>query len=403
MQIVRTHHQFLFSVSLFLGLLFSCKKKTEYLSVPVTVPAFRSSFDYNRLTPSLSYDSLFLDANGLKTVDLTEGNARLMMFENLDTYMKTVVGSDNKTKLDYQILLNYFYNSGSVFKDKKLDQSAIQIRNTTAVSRGDAPIIRADIEKWLLALSVTSDSVNTVASSNKAGRVYAKNGTGYLLDSNGIELGEIVQKVLFGAFQYDYIGNVLMSNSKLNADNHNLVSSKNYTELEHNWDQAFATLTRDIYKVYARTASDGSSGTEKFMGNYLRRFGNSLYGNDYLKIHPAFLRGRAAIVNNDLNELKTQASIIKFIMEKVMARAVIYYLDNWKKNIASDPAVALHGLSEGIGLIYSLRFCKVHGVDDAFSDSLLNDLVYSKPNGVWDLTPAEATTAINKIKSKFSL
>jgi len=400
-----TRVKFIFCLLSSIALIFSCKKKEVIKEVIVkeSIPAFRSSFDYSRLTPSLSYDSLFLDANGLKTVDLTEGNVRFNMFLALNSYISSVTGVGTKSKLDYFKLRNYFYNSSGVFANPILDESAVQLRNATAASRGNAPIARAYIENLLLGLSVASDSVNTYANKNKAGRIFAKNETSiYLLDSNGVELGQLIQKALMGAFQYDYIGNVLMSNSKLNADNHNLVPGKNYTELEHNWDEAFGILTTDAYKVYGRTATDENSGTEKLLGSYMREFGNSAYGNDYLKIHPAFLRGRAAIVNNDMTEVKAQATIIKTIIEKVMARAAIAYLVKWRDNLA-DPAIAYHALAEGLGFMYSLRFCNIHGADDAFSDSLLNDLVYSKPNGVWDLTPAEATTAINKIKSKFSL
>lgn len=193
-----------------------------------------------------------------------------------------------------------------------------------------------------------------------------------------------------------------MFHAKLNANNNSFVSGKNYTELEHNWDEAYATFT--LSKAYAGTATSTSNGGEKMVAAYAWEYGRSNATTpDYLKIHPAFLKGRAAIVNNDIAEAKKQAVIIKAAIEKAFASAAVGYLNKWKTSIVTTPGTAAKQFAEGLGFIYSLRFCKYNGVDDTFSDGLLNDLVYSSTNGYWELTNAKADAAIAKIKVKFGL
>ncbi len=140
-----------------------------------------------------------------------------------------------------------------------------------------------------------------------------------------------------------------------------------------------------------------SNGGESLIGAYLWEYNKE----GYVKIHPALLKGRAAIVNNDIAEAKAQATIIKTEMEKAIAGAALGYLGKWKTG-ATDAARA-HAIGEGAGFIYSLRFCKVHGGTDAFSDGLLNNLVYSSANGFWDLNNDKVNAAIADITLKFAL
>lgn len=399
----------------------SCKKKieekivpvTEYVNVPSITPAFRASFDYSRLAAKTPYDSLFLDVAGLKTVDLTEGNLHLLMMADLVTYAAT--SNSGTAKLDSNLLKNKFANFNSPFATipsgvtgytvAQLNSSVVQLRNATGVSSNQTAVWDK-LEGFFSGIDVASASIADTAKAGLAGKVFTVPNptTGavskYLLDAQGVELNQLIQKGLIGSFEYDYIANVLLSDNSINsADNSRLVTGKNYTQLEHNWDVAFGLLT--LNKVYAINATNTSSTGERYLGSYLREYGNSAFDNDYLKIHPAFLKGRAAVVNNDLEEAKAQAKIIKTIIEKVMARAGAEYIKKWKEN--TDQAAGKHQLAEGLGFVYSLRFCNVHGADAAFSDGLLNDLIYSNTNGVWGLTPVKAEEARAKIMTQFGL
>jgi len=197
---------------------------------------------------------------------------------------------------------------------------------------------------------------------------------------------------LIGALQLDYIGNVLL-NEGLNADNSALVEGKNYTQLEHNWDEAYGLLT--LNPIYLLNSTNEEKGTTEFgAGSYIWEYNKA----NYAKIFPAFLKGRAAIVNNDMAELQAQATFIRTEFEKAIASAALGYLEKWKTG-TTDGARA-HAIGEGLGFIYSLRFATVHNVDAAFSDGILDDLVGSA-NGFWDLDATKINTASDAIKDKF--
>lgn len=394
-------------VGLLLG---SCKKKEVevikevVVKETVTEPAFRSSFDASRLTANTPYDSLFIDGDGVKTVDLTEGNNRLKMFQDLLAYSGT--SNSGTTKLDSNVLRDRF--RGSSFSNSSLNGLGIQLRNVTGLSSTNPEKVRRTIEGFFAGLDVASIAIADTAKEGKAGKVFTKPNTAgnvskYLLDANGLELNQLIQKGLMGAYQYDYIANVLMSDAKLGADNHHLVPGKKYTELEHNWDEAFANFT--LNKVYAKGATIKTITGESYLARYAWEYGDKsdTTNADFKKLHLAFLKGRAAIVNNNLTEVKAQALFIKTVLEKVIARAGFNYISKWKASRTSDPNAGFHQLAEGLGFVYSLRFCTVHGANDAFADDLLNKLVYGNTNGVWTLNTENADYAINAIKAKFNV
>jgi hypothetical protein len=274
-----------------------------------------------------------------------------------------------------------------------LNTSGVQLRSITASSWAatEAEKVRAFIESNFTAVAEASKSVTAVAAKGKAGKL----GT-YLVDEKGIEPIQIIQKSLIGALQYDYIGNVLLTKG-LDADNSTLVTGKNYTQLEQNWDEAYGLLT--LNPIYLNGSTDDKRGTTEFaLGSYIWEYNKSAYA----QIYPAFLKGRAAIVNNDKAELKKQADLIKAAMEKAIAASAIGYLGP-KYVAAQTDAARAHAIGEGLGFIYSLRFATINGADATFSDNILKALIYDAPNGFWDLTPAKLSTASDVIKAKFKL
>ncbi|MFD2574455.1 DUF4856 domain-containing protein [Spirosoma soli] len=360
--------------------------------VPPTSPQLRKSVDYAKLTDTTTYANFFVDDTGTKTVDLTTGSARLSMFRAINTYNGTAVGTG--ATLDANVLKNMFANTGSPFSgtaNAALNSSGVQLRNVTASSlpAAEAEKERQTIEAGFPAIAAASKSVSATASEGKAGKL----GT-YLVDEKGIEWGQIIQKSLIGAFQMDYIGNVLLSDKGLSADNSTLVAGKKYTQLEQNWDEAYGILTAN--PIYGAKATATSSG-ESFIGSYIWEYNKE----DFPKIYPALLKGRAAIVNNDLTTLKAQAAIIRSAMEKAVAGAALGYLGKWKTG--TTDAARAHAIGEGLGFIYSLRYAKVNGADAAFSDTILNNLVYSVPNGFWGLTNTKIDAAATAIKTKFNI
>jgi hypothetical protein len=381
--------------------LVSCSDDDE--PAPPVQQDLRTKIDYAKVTPATPYKSLFIDAKGDTTADLKSGTDRYRMFQALNYYLGSAV-RDSAT-LDATVMKNLFANNGNPFKDIKsgavlvngndLNASGVQLRNVTASSRAsaEAEANRAALEGYFVEMAEASKSVKTKAAKGVAGKL-----GNYLVTSKGIEMTQIIQKGLIGALQLDYISNVLLDKG-LEADNKTLVSGKKYTALEHNWDEAFGLLTPN--PILLEGATDGVKGakaTEQFLGSYVWEYNKDAYA----KIHTAFLKGRVAIVNNDKAELKTQATFIRTAMERAIAKAANGYLDKWKTG--SDDAARAHAIGEGLGFIYSLRYCTINGADSNFSDTILLGLIGpASPNGFWDLTNDKINAASDAINAKFKL
>ncbi|GAB2465499.1 DUF4856 domain-containing protein [Hymenobacter qilianensis] len=356
-----------------------------------TAPALRTSIDAATLTSSSKYTESFKDASGQSTVDLGTAAVRLDMFSELNTYMAKVAVAAPATPstLDAATLRNYYSNTGAPFSAAALNSSGVQLRTATAASfpTTNAEAVRTYIDNNLAALAVASQSVNNTATPGNAGRLGR-----YLVDGKGVEVNQVIQKALIGALLLDQIDNVLLTDQALNANNSKTVEGKPYTELEHNWDMAYGYMTTNAIMVTDINVTP----RERFLAGYL----NEKNGPASPGVYMAFLKGRAAIVNNDKATLKAQADLIRTELEKTIALSAVSYLNNWK-SLPDLPAKA-HALGEGLGFIYSLRFCTKYGADAAFSDGLLNGLL-SGSQGAWSLTNAQADVAINAIKSKFSI
>lgn len=351
-------------------------------------PTLRTKLDYATITASSRYMESFKDASGQSTVDLGAAAVRMDMFSELNNYMIKVAAIAPST-LEATTLRNYYTNTGAPFAAPALNSSGLQLRNATATSfpATNAETVRTYIDNNLAALAVASQSVNKVATPGNAGRLGR-----YLVDGKGIEVNQVIQKALIGALLLDQIDNVLLTDQALNANNSKPVDGKSYTELEHNWDLAYGYMTTNPIM----TTDINATPRERFLAGYLNEKNGPASPNVYM----AFLKGRAAIVNNDKTALKEQADLIRTELEKTIALSAVSYLAKWKSD--PDLAAKTHALGEGLGLIYSLRFCTKYAADAAFSDSLLNGLT-SGSQGAWSLTNAQADVAINAINAKFKL
>ncbi len=368
----------------------SCSKDDE--NAPTTVQ-LRTKMDYATLTATTPYTTSFKDANGAATVEATEPNQRLSMFSEFNSYMALVAVAAPATPatLDVAKLRGLYANTGNYFADAVLNTSSLQLRGKTAESFGpNAEAPRTYIDQKITKLAAISTSVKNTATPGNPGRLGR-----YLVDENGVEVNQVIQKGLIGGLLLDQVDNVLLSEAALSADNTKLVSGKTYTALEHNWDLAYGTLTKNALM----TQDYASTPREAFLAGYL----NEKNGPNSPRVYLAFLKGRAAIINNDRATLNAQADIIRTELEKTIALSATSYLASWKNG--TDLATKAHALGEGLGFIYSLRFCNgKYKADAAFSDAQLNTLLPStQANGAWSLTNAQADAVIAAITAKFSL
>lgn len=289
--------------------------------------------------------------DGESTVSFTGQVYRMNMLGEIVTYMKLANTPGNK--VEEAKLLNMYANENSPFSEAGLNSSTRQLKNKTA---GDDPTIIAQFEWYIKELSTLSDSTVANQFDGKEGKGgVVKSGTkAYLQNAHGQEYVQLIEKGLMGAVFMHQISNVYLGEGKMNVDNSKIVEGQSYTTMEHHWDEAFGYMFG--------TVNYPAEGTDRFWGKYANGRDALLGCNKALM--DAFIKGRFAITQNDMNERDAQIAIIREELEKVTAATAIHYLNSTKKNITDD-ALRNHALSEAWVFMDNIRYSKVAKLTNA--------------------------------------
>ena len=319
-----------------------------------------------------------------ENVNYSGQTARLAMMAEITTYMKTANVSG--TVVTAAVLKDMFANENNPFTDAALNADSKDIESKTFAA--DVAKIKDYMDK-LAALSGNT----TVASAGVAG--IATSGTSsYLVNENGVEYRELIEKSLMGALSYYQIAAVYTSADKIGdaVDNETVIAGEG-TAMEHHWDEAFgyiganSTFDETTYSFHAKYASKGEAAGLNTRTNLFK----------------AFLAGRAAISAKDMDRKNIEAANVRKYMEEVIVTTAISYLNGSKANI-TDYAVACHQLSEAYGLISSLKYNGEKKVSDA-DISLLKSYL-ENTSGEPDfanITVAKINMAIDKLSTIYGL
>lgn len=366
----------------------SCTKEKESV-----VPETKLKIEYNSLSATSNYKQTFVDEQGATSVDFSGQTTRRNMFTELDNYLKTGLTTD----LSAQKMKDMFENKNGAFADASLNAATDKViisKTAQSFSAVDADAERQRFIGYFNELQRVSMLRSQVAEEGKAGTLGGKR----LVDEKGIEYNQLVQKGLMGAMMLDQICNIYLGDEQQAADNTSKVSGKNYTALEHHWDEAYGYLTSN--EVYPKKdPADATKYLETFLGSYVRQVGTSA-GGDPEGIYLAFLKGRAAIVNNDNTTRNAQIAYLRTALEKAVATIAVSYLNKSIKS--TDPAARFHELSEGTGFVYSLRFAYNAKINKTKSDELLNVLM-GKPTGFWALTTENLQFVRDQVANTFGI
>jgi len=297
------------------------------------------------VTPGYSVPSTytFTDASNVSTVSFNGQQQRLEMLSEMSAYAKTA--NTLGTAVSATTLRNMYANSGYTWTDTPgygMTGSSKQLKSKTAA--GDVGV-QALFESYFDSLEVLSNlNYDNSAELYGQGGVWGNGVKNYLMSRTGIEYTQLIEKglmcaVFMNQMTVNYLGTVG------DDDNDNLVSGKNYTEMQHHWDEAYGYLTSEI--------DYPTSGTDRFWGKYVNSR-EAILGSA-TTLSDAFRRGRSAIDNKDYTTRDAQISIIRNEMEKVAAATAIHYLNEAKANIAS-PTIKNHVLSEAWAFIDGLRY-----------------------------------------------
>jgi uncharacterized protein (DUF2164 family) len=285
---------------------------------------------------------------------------RLDMMAEITSYLKTAHVMNAPILDAAKIKDMYGDNTGNHFTTTALNSSTKQLKSKTITTEQD------NFEAYMDAVAVASQSTGIVASDGQAG--IAANNAGskfYLLNKNGIELTQVIEKGLMGACFYYQGTAVYMGAGKMEVDNITVTDGTG-TAMEHHWDEGFGYF--GVNKDFPITTSDAV-----FWGKYCNVH-ESIYPLNE-KMMNAFLKGRAAISAKDLDTRDEQITILRKNWELIVATTAIYYLNSSKDVLTTDPTAAYHGLSEVFGFISSLKHgTGASGITTAQANTILTDL-----------------------------
>lgn len=287
-----------------------------------------------------------------------------------------------------------FTNSSLNSSDKNLRSKVAASADFYAGNTTVSATIRADFDSYLSRQVTEVFPVwNRVATPGNAGNLQqAGGGPIRYVNTKGLQYNQAWAKALIGGLMVDQIANNYVSAAVLDAgtnradnDSDLLVSGKNYTTMEHYWDEAFGYLygaepdiTNPVLTV------------DNFLGQYLGRVERDTdFTGIATTIYDAFKLGRAAIVAKDYALRDQQAQIIQKQLSEIIGIRAVFYLENCKPHLGVDNARAFHALAEGYGFIYSLQFTRKPGTMEPYFTRaevqvMLDQLMAN--NGFWDLT-----------------
>ena len=254
------------------------------------------------------------ERNGMTSVSYSGQTTRILMAEELIDALKDP--SFSEMQLDAM----FNHQEGDIdFSDASLNASDKSIRSKTAASfdfftsnTTDANAIKADFESWIAeqVADVYSNWANTATPGNP-GQLTENGGSVRYVNAKGLELNQAVNKGLIGALMGDqlmnnYISKDLLAQFEATNDSETLVTDKNYTDMEHDWDEAFGYLYGTDDALAPQLNQDS------FLNKYLQRVENDPdFTGIAQDIYNAFKLGRAAIVAKNYDVRNAQAEIIR--------------------------------------------------------------------------------------------
>jgi hypothetical protein len=289
---------------------------------------------------------------------------RLDMMEEITTYLKTAHVAGGPALDAAKIKDMYDANTGNHFSTTDLNSSTKKLKNKTVSS------MQSSFEGYMDAVATASLSTDSSAANGRAGIITKNDNSGsYLLNANGVELTQIIEKGLMGACFYYQGTAVYMGSGKMDVDNETVVAGEG-TEMEHHFDEGFG------YFGVPTTFPSTTTGI-RFWGKYCNKH-EAVYPLNALMMDN-FLKGRAAITNKDIPARDEAITELQKNWELVVAATSLYYLNITidKMDLTStsgDLASAHHAMSEAFAFIMSLKYGAGTGsITPANVDTILSD------------------------------
>tara|TARA_Y100000385_G_scaffold42860_1_gene39785 strand:+ start:263 stop:1498 length:1236 start_codon:yes stop_codon:yes gene_type:complete len=369
--------------------------ETETITVEVQVPIVTT------VQVEIPYSYEFARA-GKSTVSYSGQTSRLNMADELYAALNT------NTFTKAQML--EMFNDGTGFADATLNSSGKKMGNKTAGS----PLASATV-KPLFDAMITDFADNVIpnwatdAANGQAGVLTDVTRTIHV-NAKGHEIDQTFIKGIIGAMNVDQIINNYITPYQLDSgtrtsdnDNNTLSSGKDYTDMEHKWDEGFGYLYGQEADATRLDLGLSPTGNGTTLNKYFKKINASNQVGIGIKVFDAFRRGRAFIVAKQYDKRDQQAKIIKEELSKVIAYKAVDYINGYMSKIeAGNTADAFHALSEAYGFVMSLQFTN-DGTDSAyFSNSEVNGFLTLMDN-FWTVQNSDLESIRDQVKAKFGI
>ena len=345
----------------------------------------------NVVTPPSDYT---FEKDGTSTVSFTGQTIRLKQAIELYNGMK----DNTMTKAK----LTEMFKDGTGFAGAGVSNSTKQIRSKTfSSSNGHSATVVNVFDTWID--DFTGNVIpnwTTTAADGTAGKMTDSKRTVYI-NAKGYELTQLFTKGLIGGLALDQIVNGYLAPVKITAAakaandaGTPYKDGKNYTALEHYWDEGFGYL----YGLEADYKNPTLSGNgDVLLNKYTGKVDGSSHPGIAKKIYDAFIMGRAAIVAKNYTVMDAQAKIIKVELSKVIMQKSADYLNGYvSKKADGNMADAIHALSEGYGFIMSLQATNDGTGKPYFSATEVNAML-AKLENFWNVSDADCTSMATTI------
>ena len=351
----------------------SCKKKTTEPE-PEPTPA-----NPTPATPSYTIPTTYNYTNS--AAGITTATNCIAMLAEITTYIRSTHTATAATQptISAQKLKDMYANTGSQFTLTALNSSTISLKAKSGTALNFPTLQDANFDDAQPAsiTSATNPTVST-ASNGVKGKLISP-ARAILVDANGFEYKEYTEKGVMGAVFYYQATTILA----------NIGSLTTTAAQEQAWDEAFG---------YFGVPTDFPTNLTglKNWGSYCNSV-NVAIGSNSL-IMNAFLKGRAAIINNDATGRDEARNAVIANWEKVAAAKCISYLKGAKNNL-SDQATLHHNLSEGYGFVVAFQY----NPNKTISQADINTLLSYFGTNLYNLQTSNLDLAIAKLESVFGL
>jgi len=241
-----------------------------------------------------------------------------------------------------------------------------------------------------------SGAIKIVAANGTAGLATRASGKTILVDENGREFTQLIEKGLMGATFYNQIVNTYLTDERVGdqVNNADLEAGKNYTKMEHHMDEAFGYVGAP---VDFRSNYSGK-GTVRYWANYSNNADDNIQMND--RLMNAFKRARAAIVEKKYSIRDEEVAKIHQEFEVLIAATAIHYANETKA--ATNDGDRLHVLSECYAFTRALRYSNMNNrkLTQAEVDDLLENKIGSN---FWKIKEQNLNLLIDKLASTYEL